>query len=279
MLPRPVRCADQRDLVAVLRRVAVHQQRMLPRQVRRRPRAARASTTRRSAARRPRAAARWPGRASAARAPGFRRSDACVRSSSRAGTAGSASIMHLPTTARSPVGSSASNTASVSCTVSIVRTRGGAAQQQFGGGERRGGRERSRRVRRLHRPDARAQPVEQRQVVGIAAEQRLAQMDVRLHEAGQQVVAAGVDDVGRERQARSTAPTETMRPSSIEHVAFDHVEGVVHREDGGVANEQRSGHGGYGRAGNPGLRHPAERRIGDVPGLAAPDGDRARPRC
>ena len=48
--------------------------------------------------------------------------DACVRSSSRAGTARSASIMHLPTTARSPVGSRASNTASVSCTVSIVRT-------------------------------------------------------------------------------------------------------------------------------------------------------------
>ena len=48
--------------------------------------------------------------------------DAAVCSSSRAGTAASASIMHLPTTARRPIGSSASNTASVSCTVSIVST-------------------------------------------------------------------------------------------------------------------------------------------------------------
>ena len=39
------------------------------------------------------------------------------------------------------------------------------------------------RVRRFHRPDARAQPVHQRQIVGVAAEQRLAEMDVRLDEA------------------------------------------------------------------------------------------------
>ena len=49
-------------------------------------------------------------------------SDCVVASSRRAGTAVSASIMHLPTTARRPMGSSAANTASVSCTVSMVST-------------------------------------------------------------------------------------------------------------------------------------------------------------
>ena len=49
-------------------------------------------------------------------------SDAFVCSIRRAGAASSASIMHFPTTARSPVDSRASKTASVSCTVSIVST-------------------------------------------------------------------------------------------------------------------------------------------------------------
>ena len=57
-----------------------------------------------------------------------------------------------------------------------------------------GGAQRRRRVRGFHRPDARPQPVHQRQIVGVTAKQRLAQMDVRLDEAGQHVAAARVDD-------------------------------------------------------------------------------------
>ena len=67
------------------------------------------------------------------------------------------------------------------------------------------------------------------QVVGVAAEQRLAQMDVGLDEAGQRGSAAGVDDAIVRRRDRRR-PTATIRPSRIEHVALDHVEGVVHGE-------------------------------------------------
>ena len=48
-------------------------------------------------------------------------------------------------------------------------------------------------MRRLHGPHARLEPVEQRQVVGVAAEKRLAEMDVRLDQAGEDVVAFAVD--------------------------------------------------------------------------------------
>ena len=86
-------------------------------------RAARASTTRRSGARTRRAAAVRAGHASgawSARLSSIER--ATCSSSRRDGRVASASIMHLPTTARRPIGSSASKTASVSCTVSIVST-------------------------------------------------------------------------------------------------------------------------------------------------------------
>ena len=118
----------------------VHQQPVLPGQAARPPRADRASTTPRSAARGPRAAGRWPApfqragqrqalvdrRLRRARAAGRHRRGrrpSCTCRRRRAG----------------PVGSSASNTASVSCTVSIVRTAGRAAQQQLRRGERGGG--------------------------------------------------------------------------------------------------------------------------------------------
>jgi hypothetical protein len=48
--------------------------------------------------------------------------DAVVCSRNRSGASGAASIMHLPTHARSPSGASVSNTTSVSCTLSIVST-------------------------------------------------------------------------------------------------------------------------------------------------------------
>ena len=86
------------------------------------PRAARASTRPRSAARTPRAGGRWPRRPSASSARGSRRSTPVVCSRSLGGASSAESIMHLPTTARSPADASASKTTSVSWTVSIVRT-------------------------------------------------------------------------------------------------------------------------------------------------------------
>ena len=130
--------------------------------------------------------------------------DACVRSSSRAGTA-SVGVHH----ALADHGAQAGGLHRLEHRVGIVHRLhgqhgGGAAQQQLGGGERRGGRQRLRGMRGLHGPDARAQPVEQREIVGKAAEQRLTQMDVGLHESGKQVVASGVNR-RRERGASTRA--------------------------------------------------------------------------
>ena len=156
-------------------------------------RAARASTTRRSAARRRRAAVRSPAPCQRARIATLSSIDArVVFLQPRAAPRASQSIMHLPIVARRPLSATASNTASVSCTVSIVSTAVVPLREQLGGGEPRRRAQRRRRVRRFHRPDARAQPVHQRQIVGVAAKQRLAEMDVGLDEAR----------AGRSRRAR-----------------------------------------------------------------------------
>ena len=205
--------ADDLDLVAILGRVRVND--ACVRCARDAPplRAARASTTPRSAARTPRAAGRRPRRPSASCSARLSSIDARVLSCSRARhLRRSASIMHLPTIARRPVSASASNTTSVSCTVSIVSTVVVPESSSSAAASRAGGAQRRRRVRRFHRPDAALQPVEQRHVVGVAAEQRLAEMDVRLDEAGQQVGAARVDDRCPTAPSGS-APTDTIRPS------------------------------------------------------------------
>ena len=43
-------------------------------------------------------------------------------------------------------------------------------------------------MRGFHRPDALLEPVEQREVVGVAAKQRLTEVHVRLHEPREQVI-------------------------------------------------------------------------------------------
>ncbi len=223
-------------------------------------RAARASTTRRIAARRPRAAVRWPGRASAWRSRRSRRSTRACRSSSRAGTA-RVGVHH----ALADDGAQAHRLERLEHRVGVVhrlhRQHGGRAARSSSDAACCGrGRERPRRVRGLHRPDARLQPVEQRQVVGVAAEQRLAEVDVRLDEAGQQVVAASVDGAVVSGGA-STSPIDDDAAVANHHVAFDHVEGVVHGEDGGVADEQRSATAARARRGTLTLgNHRSERR-------------------
>ena len=138
----------------------------------------------------------------AAAAPG-RRSPSCTCRSSRAGRS--------PRPLRTPT--------SVSCTVSIVSTAVVPLAEQLGRGQPRRRAERFRRVRRFHRPDARAQPVHQRQIVRVAAKQRLAEVDVRLDESGQDVAAARVDDAvvrrrdRRDRWRRSGRRGSTRRPT------------------------------------------------------------------
>jgi len=94
-------------------------------------------------------------------------------------------------------------------------------------------------VRGFHRPDALLQPIKQCEVVGIAAEERLTQMDVRLDEAGQQISTARIDHPIRPR----VVEIANRRDAALldEDVARHHVQRVVHRENGGVTDEH--GHG------------------------------------
>ena len=119
--------------------------------------------------------------------------------------------MHLPTVARSPISASVSKTTSVSCTVSIVRAVVVPESSSSAAASRVAARSVDGRVRRFHRPDPAPQPLEQRHVVGVAAEERLAEVDVRLDEAGKEVGAAGVDRRGRTARPAPRRPT-TMRP-------------------------------------------------------------------
>ncbi len=82
-----------------------------------------------------------------------------------------------------------------------------AAERELGRSQSRRHRKRAIVVRRFERPDPPPQPVEKRQVLGETAEQRLAEVQVRLDEAGQQQRAARVD--GRIRRG---GPPGWLRP-------------------------------------------------------------------
>jgi hypothetical protein len=110
-----------------------------------------------------------------------------------------------------------------------------AAAQQLEACQPRRRRKRRRIVRRFHRPDAGAQPLEQTQVVGISAEQRLAEMNVRLHESGQQVAAGGVDHLVVTLGGFS--PNRGDPAVAHGDCAVNDVEAVVHRQHGGVADQ------------------------------------------
>ncbi len=91
-------------------------------------------------------------------------------------------------------------------------------------------------MRGLHRPHAPLEPVEQREVVGRAAEERLAEVDVRLHEAGQHGAAARVDDEVGLEVGEVAADGLDARPAH-EHVAAQDAPGGVHRHDGAAPYE------------------------------------------
>ncbi len=113
------------------------------------------------------------------------------------------------------------------------------AQDQLGRRLLRRGRERLGRVRGFHRPDPRLQPIEQRQIVGIAAEDGLTEMDVRLDEPRQHIAAMRVNGaIGA--CARGCGPDRLDAPVPNQYVALDDVEGVVHGENRRAANQERS---------------------------------------
>ena len=85
-------------------------------------------------------------------------------------------------------------------------------------------------------PHPAPQPLHQRQIVGEAAEQRLAQVNVRLDQAGEDVAAAGVDDtvvrlVDVRRDARDAAAPNR-------DVAVDDLVPIVQRDDSAFADEE-----------------------------------------
>ena len=164
--------------------------------------------------------------------PGAPRSRAAAAGASRA-------VVHQALADRradARCGASASSTTSVSCTVSIVSTVVVPVRSSSCDGEPRRGRAACGRVRRFERPDAPLQPLEQRQIVGQPAEQRLAQVDVGLDEAGEEVAAAGVDlAIGRRRARRRRRRPRGDTPVHDPHVPGDDRAVVIHREDGGVA--------------------------------------------
>ena len=140
------------------------------------------------------------------------------------------SIMHLPIVARMPLSATASNTASVSCTVSIVST----AVVPLASSSVVASRAAARSVAGVCAASIGqtrvAQPVHQRQIVGVAAEERLAEMDVGLDEAREDVAAARVDRRGRAVSAMVGA--DRRDPAVADrHVALDDRRSVVHRDD------------------------------------------------
>ena len=134
-----------------------------------------------------------------------------------AGTPSPWSISALPTTTRMPLSTATSPIASVWWTVPMsnsvvvpfliasVRPRRADAD------------ERGVIVRRLERPDLAAQPVEQVGFLGEAAEEGLAQVRVRLHEAGHEQRAGGVDHASRRRERRLGERTADSGDDSVAH--------------------------------------------------------------
>ena len=100
----------------------------------------------------------------------------------------------------------ASKIASVWCTVPMSRIAVVPPSSSSAHGERAPPRTSSRVERGLVGPDHLAQPVEQREVVGAAARERLAGVDVRLHEAGHHDAARGVEDRRSRASAGRAAP-------------------------------------------------------------------------
>ncbi len=155
--------------------------------------------------------------------------DCRVFSCSRFGTSASKSIMHLPIVARSPLSATASNTTSVSCTVSIVSTDVVPLHSSSVVASRAAARSDSGVCAASigHTRD-RSQSISA-QIVGVTAEERLTQMHVRLDQAGQHVAAARLDDpivtAGEVRPDRGDPAVDDR------DVALDDVEPVVHRQN------------------------------------------------
>src|SRR5262249_16767867 len=96
-------------------------------------------------------------------------------------------------------------------------------------------------VRRLERPNAPSEPLEERQVVGHSAEERLAEVHVRLHESGDDSTPLRVDDTRLGSPALGRHSADRSDPAAFDHeVAAEHA-ALVARHDGPPSNERPHG--------------------------------------
>jgi hypothetical protein len=114
--------------------------------------------------------------------------------------------------------------------------RGRAAGQELGRRQAGGSAQAVRRMRGFHGPDTTAEPLQQRQVVGIPSKQRLTQVDMGLDQTGQHVSAACVD--GAIVRARNRRRDGGDAPVSNRDVSLDDVQPVVHADHDAATDEQ-----------------------------------------
>jgi len=94
-------------------------------------------------------------------------------------------------------------------------------------------------MRGLHWPNTLFQPVDQGEIVGISSEEGLAQVNVRLHKAGQENAATAVDDLSRS----ALLVAQSGDPLVLDqHIALEYGVLRVERYDSGAFNEQSSIH-------------------------------------
>ncbi len=119
-----------------------------------------------------------------------------------------------------------------------VEDGGRPAEQQLGSAEHSGPVDRVGSVGGFERPDALRQPVFEYQVVGETAKQRLAQMNVRLNQSGNDDESGAIDRLG----ARLGPPLPAHRRNAIArdyHIPVHDAAPRVHREDARVLENQR----------------------------------------
>jgi hypothetical protein len=97
-------------------------------------------------------------------------------------------------------------------------------------------------MRRLHRPDAFTEPVNQGKIIRRAAKQRLAKMNVSLHETWQKEETARVNNFIGVLINRGRRPERCYAPALNQNVSFEDMILIIERNDGGAFDEQRFFH-------------------------------------
>ena len=89
-------------------------------------------------------------------------------------------------------------------------------------------------MRRFVGPDVLREPLQERQAVGLVAEEGLTEMDVRLHQAGDDRLAGALDHF---RAARADAADLLHSSFGDEHVGPQHAAARVHGDDRAASKE------------------------------------------